>query len=289
MGLAFGLFGGLCMSPWGAKGLIALSFLSLTISWAGFATHNMVYRFNNDVCRDIKQYSMNKTGSSGLTYFINCPKNNTMGAPFNSSFVILKASVNALNAAQRSNNLLAKDMGAVEVFGALDTPPTPKQGVFIKALTVVVKKDIDAIRTQITYQSEGKNLSTAAQKVVMDAIKVTEGWSSAVTKSSEMARCMFITEFFAEADKTICDQTPKGGLYGCVEICFSMGVVMVLGLFLGILGEVRFDEQNGDGFKGQSGSNSNDPEAASILASQDKENGVPDVPDSMVDTVGKKP
>jgi hypothetical protein len=209
----------------------------------------MMYRLNSDVCRDIKQYSMNKTGSNGLTYFINCPKNGTMVAPFNSSFFMLKGGVNALNAAQKAANLLSKDMGSVEVFGALDAAPTPKQGVFIKALTVVVKKDVDAIRTQITYQKESGNLSTGAEKVVTEAITSVTGWSSAVTKSSEMARCMFITEFFAEADKTICDPTPKGGLYGCVEICFSMGIVMMLGLFLGILGAVRFDEQNGDGFK----------------------------------------
>jgi len=288
MGLAFGLFGGLCMSPWGANALILLGFLSIIASWAGFAVHNMMYRFDSDVCRDISGYALNKTGSAGLTFFINCPKNGTMVAPFNSSFMILKREVGTLNAMQKASNLLGKDMNSIEVFGALDTAPTPKQGVFVKALTVVVKKDIDNIRSQITYQQDSKNLTKAVADSLAAQIDITQTWSSAITKASEMARCMFITEFFAEASKTVCDQTAKGGLYGCVEICFAMGIVMVLGLILGILGEQRFNEMNGEGFK-TSGSNDSDPDSAPILSQQDKEYGEPGVPDSMVDSVGKKP
>jgi hypothetical protein len=59
---------------------------------------------------------------------------------------------------------------------------------------------------------------------------------------------MFLNTFFDTAKKSVCDLNARGALYGCAEVSFSVAIVMVVGLLLGIIGEARFDEKNSEEF-----------------------------------------
>ena len=245
LALVLGFFGGVCMAPSAAIAMILVSFCATSVLWFDFGLHNMNQRINEDLCLDTVKYSMNKTGSVGLQTYFSCPSNTSMLAPFNASFFLLKGRIDKLNSQQKAWGLLdGKDMASKDVFDAIPAPPKPKQGVFVSALKVVVDEDVNALRAGLTDKLDAKNVSKSNGDSVLAQMDELATFSKIMVLTSQYSRCLYANTFFAIIEKNLCQQQQRNALRHMVEYSFYVAFVMMVAVWLGIMGERRFDSMN---------------------------------------------
>jgi hypothetical protein len=280
LALVLGFFAGVCMAPSASIAMILVSFCATSTLWFDFGLHNMNQRINEDLCLDTVKYSMNKTGSVGLQAYFSCPSNTSMLAPFNTSFALLKAKIDKLNTQQKVWGLLdGKDMASKDVFDAIPAPPKPKQGVFVQALKVVVDEDINALRAGLTDQLDAKNVSKSNGDNVLAQMDELTTFSRIMVLTSQYSRCLYANTFFAVIEKNLCQQHQRNALRHLVEYSFYVGLIMLSAIWLGILGERRFDSMNHMSARSaESGRDEN--VTAPMLAAVELSNDEPEIPES---------